>query len=353
MHQNLYRISFPPDNAHRHCPPSCRRILYIRPFHSTELPFSGGSPSVKTASSKKQKVAHPVADDPRHAYHQAVHDPDRQPSSPQSSSSPSSNQAAHTPSSPPRYIPPHLHADSRASSPSDAYAQLNLAEDMSHSSAQGDTDAPNPTQRPASPAKRSAATMEGIESAADPVTSNESQQAPPSYDAHQQDASPSITPSFEEQVTRIQAMLNVPVEDGSKVFIVAAKWFHRVMARTADADQKVFDPEMLEGEVGNIDNSSLVAPGKCSVACCHPRQWLKFELQVHLTTLSLSQESPTYPMFLCALTWKEKPISRCLLKRHGVRLLSGTVCRTANYQSFVLHTMSHLKDPRLPTSSTN
>ncbi|THW50481.1 cysteine proteinase, partial [Aureobasidium pullulans] len=261
LHQNLYRISFPPDNAHRHCPPSCRRILYIRPFHSTELPFSGGSPSVKTASSKKQKVAHPVADDPRHAYHQAVHDPDRQPSSPQSSSSPSSNQAAHTPSSPPRYIPPHLHADSRASSPSDAYAQLNLAEDMSHSSAQGDTDAPNPTQRPASPAKRSAATMEGIESAADPVTSNESQQAPPSYDAHQQDASPSITPSFEEQVTRIQAMLNVPVEDGSKVFIVAAKWFHRVMARTADADQKVFDPEMLEGEVGNIDNSSLVAPG--------------------------------------------------------------------------------------------
>ncbi|KAH0173927.1 UCH-domain-containing protein, partial [Aureobasidium melanogenum] len=218
---------------------------------------SGGSPSVKTASSKKQKVAHSATDDPRHAYHHSVHDPDRQPSSPQSSSSPSSNQAGHTPSSPPRYIPPHLHVDSRGSSPSDAYAQLNLAEDMSHSTNQGDADAPLPTQRPASPAKRSAATMEGI----DNNTLNAPSDAPPSYDAYQQDASSSVTPSIDEQVAHIQSLLNTPLEDGSKGYIVASKWFNRVVARTEGANKKDFDAEMLQGEIGKIDNSSVVPLG--------------------------------------------------------------------------------------------
>ncbi|KEQ97012.1 hypothetical protein AUEXF2481DRAFT_63817 [Aureobasidium subglaciale EXF-2481] len=242
---------------------SCRCIT-VPLFISTELPFSGGSPIVKTASSKKQKVAHSAADSPRHAYHHSAHDPDRQPSSPHSSSSPSpsSNTAAHTPSSPPRYIPPHLHVDSRGSSPSDAYAQLNLTEDMSHPNGHRDMDSPNPPQRPASPAKRSAATMEGIESSQhDSAQPNVPTDDPPPYDAHQEDALASTIPSVEEQVAHIQSLLNTPVEDGSTGFIVASKWFNRVVAKTADANQKNFDSDMLEGEVGKIDNSSLVAPG--------------------------------------------------------------------------------------------
>jgi ubiquitin carboxyl-terminal hydrolase 4/11/15 len=195
-----------------------------------------------------------------------VHDPDRQPSSPQSTSSPSSNQAANTPSSPARYIPPHLHADSRASSPSDAYAQLNLAEDMTQSTAHEDADPLNPTQRPASPAKRSAAIMEGIDPAQADITSNPPADAPPSYHAHQQDADLPAKPTIEEQVTHIQALLNTPVEDGSKGFVVASKWFNRVVARTEGANQKDFDAQMLQGDIGKIDNSSVVAPGRCSVA---------------------------------------------------------------------------------------
>ncbi|KAI5195426.1 cysteine proteinase [Aureobasidium subglaciale] len=240
------------------------RTISLPLFISTELPFSGGSPIVKTASSKKQKVAHSAADSPRHAYHHSAHDPDRQPSSPHSSSSPSpsSNTAAHTPSSPPRYIPPHLHVDSRGSSPSDAYAQLNLTEDMSHPNGHRDMDSPNPPQRPASPAKRSAATMEGIESSQhDSAQPNVPTDDPPPYDAHQEDALASTIPSVEEQVAHIQSLLNTPVEDGSTGFIVASKWFNRVVAKTADANQKNFDSDMLEGEVGKIDNSSLVAPG--------------------------------------------------------------------------------------------
>jgi ubiquitin carboxyl-terminal hydrolase 4/11/15 len=129
---------------------------------------------------------------------------------------------------------------------------------------QEDADAPNPTQRPASPAKRSAAIMEGIDPAPaqQDTTSNPPTDGPPSYGAHQQDSDPPATPTIEEQVTHIQSLLNTPVEDGSKGFIVASRWFNRVVARTEGADQKNFDADMLQGEIGKVDNSSVVAPGR-------------------------------------------------------------------------------------------
>ena len=137
---------------------------------------------------------------------------------------------------------------------------------MSHSTGQEDADAPNPTHRPASPAKRSAAIMEGIDPAQDSVTSNAHTDAPPLYHADQQPTDPPATPSIEEQVTHIQNLLNTPVEDGSKGFIVASRWFNRVVARTEGANQKDFDADMLQGEIGKVDNSSVVAPGRCIVA---------------------------------------------------------------------------------------
>jgi ubiquitin carboxyl-terminal hydrolase 4/11/15 len=135
---------------------------------------------------------------------------------------------------------------------------------MAPSTIQEDADAPNPTQRPASPAKRSAAIMEGIDSAPaqQDITSNSPTDGPPSYDTHQQDAGLPATPTIEDQVTHIQSLLNTPVEDGSKGFIVASRWFNRVVARTEGADQKNFDADMSQGEIGKVDNSSVVAPGR-------------------------------------------------------------------------------------------
>ncbi|KAI4722100.1 cysteine proteinase [Aureobasidium sp. EXF-10727] len=133
---------------------------------------------------------------------------------------------------------------------------------MSHSTNQGDADAPNSTQRPASPAKRSAAIMEGIDSAQQDVTLNTPPDAPPSYHATQHDTSPAPTPTIDEQVTHIHSLLNTSLQDGSKGFVVASKWFNRVVARTEGANQKDFDAEMLQGEIGKIDNSSVVYAGK-------------------------------------------------------------------------------------------
>jgi ubiquitin carboxyl-terminal hydrolase 4/11/15 len=124
---------------------------------------------------------------------------------------------------------------------------------MAQPANQGDPDTPNPNHRPASPAKRSASAMEGSELAQD--------DAPPPYDASPQQNG---TPSVEEQIAHIQALLNLPLEDGSTWFVVAAKWFNRVMARAPGADQKNYDADMVQGEVGKIDNSSVVAPGKCT-----------------------------------------------------------------------------------------
>lgn len=116
--------------------------------------------------------------------------------------------------------------------------------------------APNPTQRPASPAKRSAATMEGVEPAQDGT-----QDAPPPYEP--QDSRPL---SIEEQIAHIQSLLLAPINDGDKGYAVAVKWFSRVMARASGANQKDFEADALEGDIGKIDNSSLVAPGEWSVA---------------------------------------------------------------------------------------
>lgn len=107
--------------------------------------------------------------------------------------------------------------------------------------------------------------MEGIEPQ-DNTTSDAPSDAPPSYEAHQQDASPSVALGIDEQVAHIQSLLNTPLEDGAKGFIVASKWFNRVVARTEGANKKDFDAEMLQGEIGKIDNSSIVVPGKCIAA---------------------------------------------------------------------------------------
>ncbi|GAB7348787.1 hypothetical protein MBLNU459_g7510t1 [Dothideomycetes sp. NU459] len=273
-----------------------------------ELPQHGGSPST-TASPKRRKIAPSAADDlldpSLDAADHVDHRP-REPSSPSPSPTPppshdsSSSHADHA-SSPLRYIPPHIQAavsesqsssaqrsgfDSAASSPTDAYAALNLStstasEDMSESQ---DGDALS-RQRSASPAKRSAALMEGSEHAAEsdeaPSTPGTvetqsdiamadaaapdlpSADAPPPYSAvGETPAAPAVVPAIDEQIAKITALVLEQPRDGQTGFVVATSWLQRVLARASEhAGSKDFDKDATEGEVGRVDNSSIIAPG--------------------------------------------------------------------------------------------
>lgn len=246
-----------------------------------------------------------------------MHDQDRQPSPPSSSPPhPPSNDANTDPSSSPlRYIPPHIQAevsesqtaglrggfDSAASSPSDAYAALNLStstvsEDMSESQ---DGDGLS-RQRSASPAKRSAALMEGTEHTSstqdtavqpDAVMTDAatpSQDAPPPYSA-------SNMPTIDVQITQIMSLLQKQLIDGQKGFVVATAWLQRVLARSSEhAGSKDYDKEASEGEVGRIDNSSIVAPG----AFANPIAMFEDSKHAFVTLrpgLIMSQEFEVFP----------------------------------------------------------
>ena len=245
-----------------------------------------------------------------------ANDPDRQPS-PSRSSSPATCQStlgeANTPSSPLRYIPPHLQpevADSHglpggayagADSPSEAYAALSIgttgsSDNMSispdgESASRDDNESgvqkegassraiagDNTTaERAASPAKRTAADMEEdtnlhSKSHQSPPTANGADfpnlTAPPAYAELNGDqaagyhAQASMT--LDEQVERVKELANTSsIEKGEKGYLISQRWLCKILARApSTAKETEYPKEALEGDIGPIDNVDLVNAG--------------------------------------------------------------------------------------------
>ena len=73
-------------------------------------------------------------------------------------------------------------------------------------------------------------------------------------------STPSLTlPSIDEQVVRVQAMIERSPQDKQKGYIVSQKWLDRVLSRSSHGPAlgKV-DKEAIDGAIGPIDNSDLV-----------------------------------------------------------------------------------------------
>ncbi|KAF2100362.1 UCH-domain-containing protein [Rhizodiscina lignyota] len=70
-------------------------------------------------------------------------------------------------------------------------------------------------------------------------------------------ASNTPRPSYDEQYGEVLPMLQEPPQDGDVGYLVANKWLQRVLARTSSPPADV-DKDALEGEVGPIDNSSIM-----------------------------------------------------------------------------------------------
>ena len=68
-------------------------------------------------------------------------------------------------------------------------------------------------------------------------------------------------PSYDEQVTQILQLMDTPLEEGHVGYLVANKWLRRVLARTSSPPDGV-DKDALEGEVGLINNSSIMQSGE-------------------------------------------------------------------------------------------
>ncbi|KAF2634783.1 UCH-domain-containing protein [Massarina eburnea CBS 473.64] len=238
-------------------------------------------------------------------------------SSPRSSPLPSATttQARNSASPPPRYLPPHMHDEifeaaaheaqstprepiTGASSPSEAYAQLTLdGEPMAHGSD------PKPHPRAASPAKRLHSDMaDGNMDVDEPSptrrNSGQSSPRPPKplptpqrslratsiemadatsnggSDSASASASASIgesaatsvstpaseLPPLEEQVNKVLALTNKPLQDRQVGYIVSQSWLERVWARTPQYANKQpeFAKSASEGDIGPVDNSSLL-----------------------------------------------------------------------------------------------
>ncbi|KAH0544917.1 hypothetical protein FGG08_000997 [Glutinoglossum americanum] len=69
-------------------------------------------------------------------------------------------------------------------------------------------------------------------------------------------------PSIDEQIGMVTGLVQRPLQDGQKGYVVSMKWLQRVLARSSNKpkDDKV-DKEATEGDIGPVDNSDLVAEG--------------------------------------------------------------------------------------------
>ena len=66
-------------------------------------------------------------------------------------------------------------------------------------------------------------------------------------------------PPIDEQVDQIMAELRAMPEDGQVGYVMASAWLNRVLARSKDKDTHgPYDKEVLEGDIGPIDNSSIL-----------------------------------------------------------------------------------------------
>ena len=66
-------------------------------------------------------------------------------------------------------------------------------------------------------------------------------------------------PSIDEQVLTILEEMGKDIEDGAKGYLVATAWINRVLARSSQKDDHgPFSKDVLEGDVGPIDNSPIL-----------------------------------------------------------------------------------------------
>lgn len=190
-------------------------------------------------------------------------------------------------------------SESTVSSPSDAYAALNLGASISSISEamSGSQDGgPLNRQRSASPVKRSAALMEGVDdtsqqhatgpapvavtampnlpprqdmvSADADMGDGAKDDPPPSYAAaiHSEPSLDSPSPfatalSIDDQVRQILQLLARPLSEGQKGFVVSCKWLGRVLSRSSENPMdREFEKDAAEGDIGSIDNSDILAP---------------------------------------------------------------------------------------------
>lgn len=134
-------------------------------------------------------------------------------------------------------------------------------------------------QRSASPNKRSAALMEGSEEVPNvplsdttmpdvtPTTdagaqTSEGHEAPPAYSSIA-DTSSASGPSLnlDDQVMRILSLIQQPLAEGQKGFVVSYKWLGRVMSRSnAVPGERQFDKDATEGDIGPVNNADIVSP---------------------------------------------------------------------------------------------
>ncbi|KAH0556058.1 hypothetical protein GP486_006003, partial [Trichoglossum hirsutum] len=69
-------------------------------------------------------------------------------------------------------------------------------------------------------------------------------------------------PTIDEQIGMVTELVQLPLQDGQKGFVISKKWLQRVVARSSNKpkDDKV-DKDATEGDIGPVDNSDLVAEG--------------------------------------------------------------------------------------------
>ncbi|KAI9864016.1 MAG: CSN-associated deubiquitinating enzyme Ubp12 [Trichoglossum hirsutum] len=69
-------------------------------------------------------------------------------------------------------------------------------------------------------------------------------------------------PSIDEQIGMVTELVQRPLQDGQKGFVISMKWLQRVLTRSSNKpkDDKA-DKEATEGDIGPVDNSDLVAEG--------------------------------------------------------------------------------------------
>ncbi|KAF2218914.1 hypothetical protein BDZ85DRAFT_253228 [Elsinoe ampelina] len=179
--------------------------------------------------------------------------PDRQPSPSLGSSSPAqlTNGLGSTsaPSSPPHAEtagPVGGHRgfldgiDAAADSPSEAYAALTLG---GSGTGFGIEDMREEGRRSASPAKRSAAAMEGEESEVEMVNTQGEDAA-----------------IVDERISRVREISNTSIEEGEEGYVLAADWLKRVQARSSEGKGKGGQQETA-GPIGPVDNSAIVPEG--------------------------------------------------------------------------------------------
>lgn len=176
--------------------------------------------------------------------------------------------------------------------PSEGYAALSLEPAPRHAMSDEDGSAqpanhghagrtqtvvePNSSRRSASPAKRTAADMEDIIADSGPVVAQRIPERPhadvdmqdhaissPSYTSESREESHQVNVCLNDQIRQVkQAVESSPIRDGDSGYLVAAAWMDKILARASDtAEEQKYSEDLLAGELGPVDNNSIVAIG--------------------------------------------------------------------------------------------